>query len=57
MCDSVESKKPKGGERNPDLVDRMEPTVRDHSMKMVNREATVVHADGVVLLEGSRRGC
>ena len=29
----------------------MEPTVRDHSAEMVDREATVVCVDGVVLLE------
>ena len=34
-----------------DEVDRMEPTVRDHSAEMVDREATVVRMDGVGLLE------
>ena len=29
----------------------MEPTVRDHSAEMVDREAAVVRVDGVVLLE------
>ena len=29
----------------------MEPTVQDHSMEMVDREVTVVHVDGVGLLE------
>ena len=69
--DNAESKKPKGGERNSDLadrveaaarrtsstmVDRMEPMARDHSAEMVDREATVVRMERVVLLEGSRRG-
>ena len=44
----------RSGERNPDLVDRTEPTVRDHSAEMVDREATVVHVERVVLLEESR---
>ena len=29
----------------------MAPTVRDHSAEVVDREATVVRVDGVVLLE------
>ena len=29
----------------------MEPTVRDHSAKMVGQKATVVRVDGVDLLE------
>ena len=33
------------------VLDRMEPTVRDHSAEMVDREATVVRVDRVVLLE------
>ena len=33
------------------VVDRMEPTVRDHLAEMVDREATVVRVEGVVLLE------
>ena len=41
------------GERNPDLVDRTEPTVRDHSAGMMDREATVVRLERVVLLEES----
>ena len=34
-----------------DVVDRMEPMVRDHSAEMVDREAMVGHVEGVVLLE------
>ena len=33
------------------VVDWMEPTVRDHSAEMVDREAAVARVDGVVLLE------
>ena len=33
------------------VVDRMEPTVRDHTAKMVDREATVVRVERVGLLE------
>ena len=42
------------GERNPDLVVQTEPTVRDLSAEMVDREATVVRVERVVLLEESR---
>ena len=33
------------------VADRMESTVRDHSVEMVGRKAAVVRVDGVVLLE------
>ena len=44
----------RSGKRNPDLVDRMEPVVRDHLAEMVDREATVVRVERVVSLEESR---
>ena len=34
-----------------DVVNQMEPTVRDHSAEMVGRKATMVRVDGVDLLE------
>ena len=37
--------------RSSSVAVRMEPTVRDHSAEMVDREAAVVLADGVDLLE------
>ena len=33
------------------VVDRMEPTVREHTTDMVDREATVVHVERMGLLE------
>ena len=33
------------------VVDRVEPTVRDHSAGMVGRKSTMVRVDGMVLLE------
>ena len=37
------------------VVDWMEPTVRDHSAEMVDREAMVVRVDGVVFARSGRR--
>ena len=45
------------------IVDRMEPTVREHMADVADREATVVHVERMGLLEvedevkRSRRGC
>ena len=33
------------------MVDRMEPVFREHAADMVDREATMVHVERVVLLE------
>ena len=58
--------KPKRGERRPDLadrvetvvrrtqlsmVDRIDPTVREHTADMADRETTVVHVERMGLLK------